>query len=72
MKMYGRIDEIDVFLTSFTTWKWESASHSCHFTTGEEGPRMLGGPQSQSGRYAEVKILNPTEIWTLTLQSSSL
>jgi hypothetical protein len=28
--------------------------------------RRLGGPQSRSGRYGEVKILDPTGTWTPT------
>jgi hypothetical protein len=34
--------------------------------------RRLGGPQSQSGRHGEVKILDPTGIQTLTPQLFSL
>jgi hypothetical protein len=33
--------------------------------------RRLGGPQSWSGRYAEMKILEPTGTRTPTLLSSS-
>jgi hypothetical protein len=33
--------------------------------------RMLGGPQSLSGRYGEIEILDPTETGTPTSQSSS-
>jgi hypothetical protein len=37
------------------------------FTSGERAPSIrLGGPQSQSGRYGEVKIIYPTGTQTPT------
>jgi hypothetical protein len=54
---------------SWPQGKW-SASRLGRFTPRERAPqypldRRLGGPQSQSGRRGEEKILDPTRIQTL-------
>jgi hypothetical protein len=56
--------------------KW-SASRTCSFTPGESAPgteldRRLSRPQSRSGRYGEVTILDPTGTRTRTPRSSSV
>jgi hypothetical protein len=65
MKTYGGVDvQIHIFLTSALVGGEWSASLRCRFTPGKEPPyqfyRRLGGPQSRSGRYGEVKIFYPT------------
>jgi hypothetical protein len=73
----GVVDvQIHVFLTSALVEGEWSASRPGRFATGERAPRYtlgskLGGPQSQSGRHGEEKILDPTGNRTLTPQSSS-
>jgi hypothetical protein len=51
------------FLTSALVGGEWSASRRCRFTPGKEPRypfyRRLGGPQSRSGRYEEVKIFYP-------------
>jgi hypothetical protein len=77
MKAYGGVDvQIHVFLTlalvggvvSFTPLKLYPRGKSSRYPLD----RRLGGPLSQSGRYGEVKILDPTRTRTPTTQSSSL
>jgi hypothetical protein len=52
-----------------------SASLSSYFTLERKSPvgfgRSLDGPQLESGRYGEVKILDPTGTRTPTTRSSS-
>jgi hypothetical protein len=64
MKAYEGVDvSINVFLTfALVGGEW-SASRPCRFTPGERAPGThfigrLGGPQSQSERHGEVKILD--------------
>jgi hypothetical protein len=65
MKTYGGVNVyIHIFLTSaLVVGEW-SASRPCRFTPGERAPgthfMRLGGPQSRSGRYGEVKIFYPS------------
>jgi hypothetical protein len=66
-----------VFLISTLVGGEWSASRPCCFTYRGKSPRysldrMLGGPQGRSGRFAEVKILDPTGTRTPTPRSSSL
>jgi hypothetical protein len=70
MKAYGGVDvQIQIFWTSaLAGGEW--------LASGLESPRYpmdrrLGGPQSRSGQYGEVKILDPTGTRTPTSQSSS-
>jgi hypothetical protein len=59
-----------IFLTSALVGGEWSVSRSCRFTPGKEPRypfyRRLGGPQSRSGQYGEVKILDPTGTRTPT------
>jgi hypothetical protein len=60
MKTYmGVAVYIHIFLTSALVGGEWSASRPCRFTPGKELRytfyRRLGGPQSRSGRYGEVK-----------------
>jgi hypothetical protein len=62
MRTYGGVDVyIHIFLTSALVGGEWSASRLCRFTPGKEPPvpivQEVGGPQSRSGRYGEVKIL---------------
>jgi hypothetical protein len=69
MKTYGGADvQIHIFLTSTLVGGERSTSHPSRFTPGERAPLdgRLGEPQSQSGRYGEVKILYPTQTRTQT------
>jgi hypothetical protein len=75
MKMYGGMDVQNQF---FFTWtldggEW-SASRPGSFTSGKSIRyplyRMLGEPQSPSGRHGDKKILNPTGTRTSTPRSS--
>jgi hypothetical protein len=75
MKAYGgEFAYIHVFLTSALVGGEWSVSTPCHLTL-RKGPRYpldkLGGPQSRSGRYEEVKILDSTGTQNPTVQSSS-
>jgi hypothetical protein len=76
MKAYGGNEYIALlFLTSALVGGEWSASRLRRFTPGESRYPLdmrLGGPQSQSERRREKKILDPTGIRTLTPRSSSL
>jgi hypothetical protein len=61
MKTYGGVDVlIHIFLTSALVGGEWSASRPCRFTPGKSPRypfyRRLGGPQSRSRRYGEVKM----------------
>jgi hypothetical protein len=77
MKTYGELAvQIPVFLSSALVRGESSASSPCRVNPGERAPvpaghRRLGGLQSPSGRYEEMKIHNPTVTRTPTPQSSS-
>jgi hypothetical protein len=66
MKDYKQVDVyIHIFLTSALAGSEWSASRLGRFKPGKKGARYpfdrrMGGPQSQSGRRGEVKILKPT------------
>jgi hypothetical protein len=63
MKTYGGVDvQVHVFLNSELVGGEWSASRPGRFTAGGKSPRYpldrrLGGPQNQSGRRGEEKIL---------------
>jgi hypothetical protein len=65
---------MNVFLTTSLVGDEWSASRLGRFNHGERSlypkDRRLGGPQSRSGRYGEVKILDPTGIRTPTPPST--
>ena len=77
MKVYGGEDVwIHMFWTSELVGGEWSASHPSRFIAGEIASRYplakkLGGPQSQSGRLGEEKILDSTKTRTPTPQSCS-
>jgi hypothetical protein len=76
MKAYGRVAVlIHVFLISALVGGVWSASRSNRFTPGETAPypmkRRLGEPQIGSGRYGEVKIIDPKGTRTPTPLSPS-
>jgi hypothetical protein len=60
------MDEVDPRILDLgTSWSEWSVSCLARFTTrgtSPQGPldRRLGGPQSRSGRYGEVKIRDPS------------
>jgi hypothetical protein len=66
MKVYGGVDvKSHVFLTPALVGGEWSASLLCRFYPRGKSPRYplakrLSGPQSRSGRYGEVKILDST------------
>jgi hypothetical protein len=77
MQAYWGVDVyIHIFLDPGTSWRWVVC-----FTLRPPYPRgksrqypldrRLGGPQSQSGRHGEVKILDPTGTRNPTPRSSS-
>jgi hypothetical protein len=76
MKNYGEVDVlIHVSLTSALIGSKLSTSRPDRFTPGEGalGTRWIGnwvGPLSRTGRYEEVKILDPNGIRTVTSRSS--
>jgi hypothetical protein len=73
MKACGRVDAyIHVFLTSALFGGEMSASRLCRFAPRYPLDRKLGGPQSRSERYGEVKILDPIGTRTRTPQSFQL
>jgi hypothetical protein len=64
------------FLDLGTSWKWMVSFTPRPLYPRGKSPRYpldrrLGGPQSQSGRYEEVKIIPPTRTRTPTFWSSS-
>jgi hypothetical protein len=64
------------FLDLSTSWRWVLSFATQPLYPRGKNPwypldRRLGGPQSQSGRYGEVKIRDPTGTRTLTPRSSS-
>jgi hypothetical protein len=64
MKAYEEVDiSIHIFLTSELVGDEWSASHPARFTLEE---KALGGPQSQSGRRGEEKVLDSTGTRTPT------
>jgi hypothetical protein len=70
---YGCIDPH--FLDLSTSWRWVVNFTPRPLYPQGKGPRYpldrrLGGPQSRSGRFGEVKILTPTGIRTPTPRSS--
>jgi hypothetical protein len=77
MKAYGRVDvKIQVFLTSALVGGEWSDSRSARFTPGKRASpyplgMRLGGPQNQSGRRGEEKILDLTGARTPTSRPSS-
>jgi hypothetical protein len=67
MKMRGEVDvQIHLFLTSVLVGGEWSTSHPWYPLD-----RGLGEPQSWSGRYREMKILDTTGTRTLIPQSSN-
>jgi hypothetical protein len=72
MKEYGEVNvQSHIFLTSALIGGGWSASHPGRFTPRYPLDRRLGGPQSQSRRREEEKILDPTRTPTPTPRSSS-
>jgi hypothetical protein len=74
MKTYGGVGiQIHVFLTSaLIQGEWSASRPGPHYPQGKNPlDRKLGGPQSLSGRYQAVKILDPTGIRTPTPRPSS-
>jgi hypothetical protein len=59
------------FLDVGTSWRWVVNFTPRPLYTRYRLDRRLGGPQSRSGRFGEVKILTPTGTWTPTPPSSS-
>jgi hypothetical protein len=76
MKAYGSGCIDPHFLDLGTSWRWVVNFTPWLLYPQGKSPwypldRRLGGPQSQSGRFGEEKILDPTGTQTPTPQSSS-